>query len=295
MQNKDIQRLNSECILCLLNKHLKNIPENISEELKVKYIKRVLLIIARAKDNASAPEILEGIIRVQKNILGIKTSYTKIKHYYNQLMLSKEDEIRKEIKTSADSFKMALLYAMVGNYIDFGAMDTVNERKLYKMLSTVDDKDVNIVEIENLRQEIIVAKKLVYLTDNCGEIVLDKLFIEQIKKLNPSLEISVIVRGKDVLNDCTLTDSKEVGMHEIANVVSNGTAIAGTCLDKISAEAKDLIDMADVIISKGQGNFETLRFCGKNIYYLFLCKCEMIARRFNSPILRGMLLNDLRM
>ncbi len=295
MQNTDIKRLNSECIFCLLNKHLKNIPGNISEELKVKYIQRVLSIIARAKDNASAPEILESIIRAQKNILGIKTSYTKIKHYYNQLMLSKEADIRQEIETSADSFKKALLFAMVGNYIDFGAMDTVNERKLYKMLSTVDDKDVNIVELENLRQEIIVAKKLVYLTDNCGEIVLDKLFIEQIKKHNPSLEISVIVRGKDVLNDCTLTDSKEVGMQEIANVISNGTAIGGTCLDKISAEAKDLIDMADVIISKGQGNFETLRFCGKNIYYLFLCKCEMIARRLKSPILKGMLLNDMRM
>ena len=295
MQNTEIKRLNSECILCLLNKYLKNIPENVSEELKVKYMQRVLSIIARAKDNASAPEILEGIIRAQKNILGIKTSYIKIKHYYNKLMLSKEDEIRQEIDTSADSFKTALLYAMVGNYIDFGAIDTVDEKKLHKMLSAVEDKEVNIVEVENLRQEIIVAKKLVYLTDNCGEIVLDKLFIEQIKKLNPALEISVIVRGKDVLNDCTLTDAKEVGMYEIADVVSNGTAIAGTCLDKISMEARDLISNADVIISKGQGNFETLRFCRKNIYYLFLCKCEMIARRFNSPILRGMLLNDLRM
>lgn len=210
-------------------------------------------------------------------------------------MLLKEDEIRKEIDTSADSFKTALLYAMVGNYIDFGAMDTVNEKKLNKMLSAVEDKEVNKVEVENLRQEIIVAKKLVYLTDNCGEIVLDKLFIEQIKKLNPALKISVIVRGKDILNDCTTTDAKEVGMYEIADVVSNGTAIAGTCLGKISAEAKDLIDNADVIISKGQGNFETLRFCQRNIYYLFLCKCEMIARRLKSPILKGMLLNDKRM
>ncbi len=295
MQDTDIKRLNSECIVCLLNKYLKNMPEDVTEEIKVKYMQRVLSILSRADDNASAPEILEGILRAQKNILGIKTSYIKIKHYYNKLMLSKEDEIRQEIDTSADSFKTALLYAMVGNYIDFGAMDTVSDRKLHKMLSNVIDKDVNIVEVENLRQEIIVAKKLVYLTDNCGEIVLDKLFIEQIKKLNPALEISVIVRGKDILNDCTITDAREVGMYEIANVVSNGTAIAGTCLDKISAEAKDLIDNADVIISKGQGNFETLRFCGKNIYYLFLCKCEMIARRFNSPILRGILLNDKRM
>lgn len=295
MQNVNIKRLNSECIICLLNKYIKSIPDNISEELKVKYIKKVLSIIARAKDNASAPEILEGIIRAQKNILGIKTSYIKIKHYYNKLMLSKEDEIRQEIDTSADSFKTALLYAMVGNYIDFGAMDTVDEKKLNKMLSNVDDKDVNIIELENLRQEIIVAKKLVYLTDNCGEIVLDKLFIEQIKKLNPALKISVIVRGKDILNDSTITDAKEVGMYEIADVVSNGTAIAGTCLGKISAEAKDLIDNADAIISKGQGNFETLRFCQRNIYYLFLCKCEMIARRLKSPILKEMLLNDLRM
>ena len=105
----------------------------------------------------------------------------------------------------------------------------------------------------------------------------------------------MLVRGKDILNDCTIADAKEVGMDKIAKVVSNGTAIAGMCITKISEQAKDLINNADVIISKGQGNFESLRFCGKNIYYLFLCKCEMLASRLNSSALKGMLLNDLRM
>jgi uncharacterized protein with ATP-grasp and redox domains len=139
------------------------------------------------------------------------------------------------------------------------------------------------------------AKRLVYLTDNCGEIVIDKLMIEQICKINPELHVTVIVRGKEILNDATMEDAIQVGLDQITTVTGNGSNIAGTCLDEISEEAKNLIEQADFIISKGQGNFETLQECGLNIYYLFLCKCMMFANRFQVPRFTGMLLNDIRM
>lgn len=289
-----ITRLNSECIKCLLSKYLKNFSDNIDEETKIQYMQKVLSIIAAADKSMSAPELTEKILTLQKELLGYSTDYSAIKSHFNSLVMSIEGGIEDKINASTDKFKTALLYAMSGNFIDFGAMESVDESRLFETLDNAENIEISMTEIENLRQEIINAKNLVYLTDNCGEIVLDKLFIKIIKKFNPKIKVDVIVRGQAVLNDCTIEDAKEIDMYSVADVISNGTAVAGTCLNRISIEAKNLIDTADIIISKGQGNFETLHHCGKNIYFLFLCKCKMFAERFDVKQFSGIIINDLR-
>jgi len=289
-----ITRINSECIKCLLGKYFKNFPDNIDEETKIQYMQKVLSIIAAADKRMSAPELTEKILTLQKELLGYSTDYSAIKSHFNSLVMSVEGEIEDKINASNDKFKTALLYAISGNFIDFGAMESVDEESLFETLDNAENIEINKTEVENLRQEIINAKNLVYLTDNCGEIVLDKLFIKIIKKFNPKIKVDVIVRGQAVLNDCTIEDAKEIDMYSVADVISNGTAVAGTCLNRISIEAKNLIDTADIIISKGQGNFETLHHCGKNIYYLFLCKCKMFAERFDVKQFSGIIINDLR-
>ena len=289
-----VERLNSQCIICLLDKYLKNIPDSIDEKTKIQYMQKVLSIISEADKSMSAPELTEKILTVQKELLGSITDYSAIKSYFNSLVMSIEGEIEKKINSSTDKFKTALLYAMSGNFIDFGAMESVDESRLFEILDNAENIEISKTEVENLRQEIMKAKNLVYLTDNCGEIVPDKLFIKTIKDLNPQIQVDVIVRGQDVLNDCTIEDAKEIDMYSVADVISNGTAVAGTCLNRISIEAKNLIDTADIIISKGQGNFETLHHCGKNIYYLFLCKCKMFAERFDVKRFSGIIINDLR-
>ena len=125
--------------------------------------------------------------------------------------------------------------------------------------------------------------------------MLDRLFIEEIKRQNPRLDVTVITRGAPVLNDCTKEDACSVGLDLAAHIVSNGTAVAGTCLDRIAPAAREAIDNADVIISKGQGNFETLIGCKKNVYYLFLCKCEKFSDRFGVKNMSAMLVNDKRL
>lgn len=286
-------RLNSQCISCLLNKHLKDIPNNFSNSQKVQYMQEILKIIGGADISASAPEIVEQISCFKESI-GISEDYADIKHHYNKYMLSYEKEIEMKICESANPLKTAVKFAMVGNFIDFGAMANVDEEKLKSLIYNVDEIKVAKNEFEKFEKEVFNAQNIVYITDNCGEIVLDKLLIKQILKLNKKVNIDVIVRGKPVLNDCTIDDAKEVGLDSIVNVTGNGTAIAGTVIDKILPECKENIDKADLIISKGQGNFETLRHCGKNIYYLFLCKCQMFADRFGVDIFTGMFTNDKR-
>lgn len=295
MNKKTPVRLKPECISCLVDKQLKAYPDNITEKQKIEYMQKVLKIVAEATPDMSAPVIVGKTYDLQKEMFGMEQDFTETKKYFNDQMLQRYDSFCQAIDTSNEPLKLAIQYAMIGNYIDFGAMKEVDAKQLYELLSQAESIGLNPTEFENLKNEIINKKNLVYLTDNCGEIVFDKLLIETIQKINPELNITVIVRGYKVLNDATMEDAIQVGLDQITTVTGNGSNIAGTCLDEISKDAKNLIEQADFIISKGQGNFETLQECGLNIYYLFLCKCMMFANRFKVPRFTGMLLNDLRM
>lgn len=295
MNTKTPVRLKPECISCLVNKQLKAYPDNISEAQKTEYMQSVLKIVSEATADMSAPVIVGKIYDLQKEMFGMEQDFTEIKKYYNEQMLKRYNNFCQTITASSEPLKLAIRYAMIGNYIDFGAMKNVDEEQLHELLAQAESIELNPTEYENLKNEIINKKNMVYLTDNCGEIVFDKLLIETIQKINPELNITVIVRGYKVLNDATMEDAIQVGLDQITTVTGNGSNIAGTCLDEISEEAKNLIEQADFIISKGQGNFETLQECGLNIYYLFLCKCMMFANRFKVPRFTGMLLNDFRM
>lgn len=208
------------------------------------------------------------------------------------MMSELETDIRREINNSSEPLKAAVQYAMTGNYIDFAAMDSVDENKLREMRKSAPLNAVDEAEYAALECDLTDAKKLVFLTDNRGEIVLDKLLIETITNINPKLDITVIVRGQNVVNDATMADAEQIGLTKQVRVTDNGSSIAGTCLNRISDDARQIIENADVIISKGQGNFETLQKCGLNAYYIFMCKCKMFADRFNVPLYSGILIND---
>ncbi len=288
-------RLNPECVECLKKKHLYDYPDGVTDEAKEEYTKRVIDIIDNATPETSAPELVEKIEALRYETFGVSKDFSHIKRHFNGLILSMEKEIEKNIKKSSDPLETAVKYAMMGNYIDFGAMDKVDEDKLLSLIDEALDISVAKDEFLKFREELGKAENIVYITDNCGEVVFDKLLMKTIKECYPRLHLDIIVRGKDVLNDATEDDAEQVGLYDIADVTNNGTAIAGTYLDRISEDARNKINNADVIIAKGQGNFETLRYCGLNIYYIFMCKCTMFAERFKVPRFSGMFINDLRL
>ena len=114
------------------------------------------------------------------------------------------------------------------------------------------------------------------------------------KEKYPQLDITVIVRGYPVVNDATMEDAEEIGLTDIVKVIGNGSNVGGTWFPGLSNEARTLLEQADVILAKGQGNFETMNDCGLNVYYLFLCKCDLFQRRFHAKELQGMFLNERR-
>lgn len=286
-----MNRLRSDCVQCLLKK-VSDFPETASEDLRLDYIQRVLGILANAPHEKSAPEVVWQISRVRREMFGPDTEYAQLKHLFNELMLNCAGSIRQRIESSADPLFAAMRFALAGNYIDFGALDNVSEAELLTMLQNAEDIPLDPALCEELRSQLAAAQKLVFLTDNCGEVVLDKLLLEEIRRQYPELSVTILVRGEPVLNDATLEDARQIGLFEAGTVLGNGNGVAGTCLELLSEEAANAVNEADLIIAKGQGNFETLRGCGKNIYYLFLCKCDMFARQFGVKRMTGMLTHD---
>lgn len=285
--------ISSYCIGCIIKRQeerIRNLPYTEAE--KSRYMKDLCAIIGQATETTTAPEIVAKTRALSETYFGIKEDYSKQKKEYNDFALKLEADIKAKITASKDPLYAALKYARIGNYIDFGALKDVTKEKFLELLETDKTGEPDTETYEKLKQDLTQAKTLVFLTDNCGEIVFDKLLLQEIQKQYPNLSTTVIVRGKAVLNDATLTEAREVGLDTLATLMDNGCDAAGNPLDYIAAEAKNVMESADVIIAKGQGNFESLNGCGMNIYYLFLCKCDWFVNRFGLKLLEGVFIND---
>ena len=287
-----VRRLRPECLSCLAKKYLDKYPENATIEAKNEYMRRALRIMACSNDHDAAPVVVNRLAKIREEIFGIADDFSDAKKHFNQVMLERESEIRTKIEAAEDPFLLAMQYAMVGNYIDLGAMKQVDEAQLSVLLDNAANQPIPQKEFESLKKYLSHAQYMAYLTDNCGEIVLDKLLIEVIQKNYPKLKIAAVVKGGNVLNDATREDAAQVGLDQVVSILDTGTDIAGTWLDSTQYHTAQFIRKVDVILAKGQANYETLRFTGLNIFYLFLCKCEMFAREFQVERFTGMLLRE---
>ena len=284
--------LQAECLSCLAGKYLKLYPKNQAEEKVMEYERRVLRILAEASESVSAPVVVRDINLVHEELFGYRIAYTEVKSHFNQLMLAQEQRLWNQIQQAADPLKLAISFSAICNYIDFAALERVEEDYLQKELDKAEDYPLDPQTLESLKDDLKQARSLVLLTDNCGEVVADKLLLQLLSVQYPQLTLTAIVRGAAVQNDADREDAEEVGLYRVADVLDNGNDIAGTWIPELSGEARQALDEADVILSKGQANIETLRGNGRNTYYIFLCKCHMLAERFCVPRLTPMFLHE---
>jgi damage-control phosphatase, subfamily I len=265
--------MHTDCIKCFLKQANKllckyNIPDYIARDI----IDRFRLFI-NSHNNITAPEASCFMHRLIKKATQIEDPYKKEKKDYNELLLSLENDIRDIIKKSDDPFQTALRYALAGNIIDFGPPKQFD---VVKALSEAINKVPAIDHTLALKNALRKANSILYLGDNSGEIVMDKLFIETIRHSN----LYFAVRGSNIINDITMEDAEKTGITKIAKVISNGYDAPSTILNRCSPEFIKVYNEADVIISKGQGNLEGLiDVTDKDIFFLLMVKCNVIAER----------------
>ena len=269
-------RVIESCAECLYKRQLRK-TDNKECLAEIKAV-----IDNRAYDDP-APYLVYRFNQIYLKYFGSVASFRDEKIKYNDLVLSMEDALREEINSSDDPLLTAFSFARAGNYIDFGALSDVDEKTFLSLLEREELSDNDLQTFEAFAKQCETAGSLLLLADNCGEIVLDKLFLEQLKKQYPQLKLSVMVRGGEVLNDVTVEDAEYAGIGSVAEIISSGIGVSGTVYRMLSDEAKSALDNADVILSKGQGNYEALSGQGRHIFYSFLCKCERFTTKFDVP------------
>ena len=278
-------KITDSCAQCLYNKQKKfSTDEN--------YLSEIRRVIDERKDGDTPPLLIYEFSRIHERYYGKPVSYREEKKRFNDLVLSLQDDIREKIETSADPLRVSLSYARVGNYIDYGALDEVKENDFLQILDGATLSETDERTVDHLLTKLSTAKSFLLICDNCGEIVLDRLFLEQLHKRYPELKLRVMVRGGEALNDATAEDALYVGMDAYAQIVSSGVATAGTIYSLMSDEARKVLDETEVILAKGQGNYESLSEQGRHIFYAFLCKCDKFTANFGVKQFEGIFIEE---
>ena len=281
--------MNNECLLCLLKRHLQTADKLGDAEIGEKFAKALLRLYADAPDGISTPWLSDKVNDLFVKFYHIDPDrYKDEKERSNRFVLSRLDQIRQKAIHAADPVYAGLQLAILGNYIDFGALQgEVSFEQLDEMLQKADEMELDRQCYQQLLNDLEKGNTLLYLTDNAGEIVFDRIFAEQLHEKFPHLQITFCVRGGPAANDATREDAAVAGIP--FPVIDNGTCIAGTVPELISQEARTALEQADVVISKGQGNCETLYGSPYNIYFAFLVKCSRFIEKFDRPKFTPML------
>lgn len=278
-------RISESCAKCLYDRQL-NKTDNAEYLAEIK-----ALLDGRSEDDTS-PYMVYLFNKVHVKYFGKGADYSDIKKQYNDLMLGMEEKLRAEIEKAEDPLARSLVMARIGNYIDFGAMNDVDQEEFLTLFDETGMREDDGETYRSFLKECEKAASFLLICDNCGEVVIDKLMIEQLVKRFPQIRVKALVRGGEILNDVTAEDAAYTGLDKLAEIVSNGEPIAGTIYDMMPQEAKDALDGADVILAKGQGNYESLSGQGRHIFYEFLCKCDLFTSRFGVPRLTGMFIEE---
>lgn len=282
--------MDARCMECHFRRNVETARSLGDDTTATAFAKALLQIYLNAPADQATPAIGPAVNELYQKFYGLEPDrYREEKEASNAFVMARIDKIRATAENADDPVLAGLQLAILGNYIDFSALQgEVSFEKLDEMLETA--LQMELAEYPRFRQELERAKKLLYLTDNAGEIGFDRICAEQIHKAFPDLEITFCVRGGFAQNDATRADADAVGIP--FPVIDNGNAIAGTELSLLGEEARNAMNQADIILSKGQGNAETLLGCGYNIYYAFLIKCSRFIERYNKPKLTPMLVRE---
>ena len=285
-------QFDAECLMCQMKRQVDAARAYGDDERAMAFAHDLMKMYLAAPKEVASPWFTHEIdVLMHKHYDLPEDRYAEEKELSNRYVLERLDQIRSRVTGAADPVYAGLQMAILGNYIDFSALQgQVSFEALDDMLDTAAQIQLDHDTFEKMCREMEQGRKLLYLTDNAGEIGFDRIFAEAIAQRYPHLEITFCVRGGNIINDATRVDAAAVGIP--FQVIDNGNQVAGTIMELISDECREALDTADVIIAKGQANAETMMGCGYNVYYAFLVKCIRFQRTFNKPKFTPMLVAE---
>lgn len=275
-------KIQAPCLECML-RQVTRLMNRFQVEDRPRVYRDVFLEMARIDYNESAPVMWGNVWRIVREAIGTEDPYQETRRMYDGLLTLEAERFRDRIRADGNPFLYAVKLAIAGNLIDFAAAEPDREAVLRTMReaeSMTLVRDETALLLERIRQ----AKILTVIGDNCGEIVPDRLLIEECRRVNPLLQVFYAVKGSAVVNDVTEREAYEVHMDDVAEIVSNGDGAAGTVLDRVSPEFLKIYRESDVVIAKGQGNYESLsEENGRETFCLLMAKCPHLAESFGVP------------
>ncbi|MBW2621726.1 MAG: DUF89 family protein [Deltaproteobacteria bacterium] len=263
-----------ECILCMFKQGL-NTVRLVTDDPEIH--QRVLVKIAKMVEGISldtSPAALSTpVYRIVSEVTGVDDPYEAVKAETNREALALLPELENMIARTENPLEMSLYLAAAGNVIDLGIGHSYD---LIKDIQAVREQGFALYDFEDFRRELKAGVRILYLGDNSGEIVFDRLFVERL--LQAGAEVVYSVKSGPIINDAMMKDARDTGMTGLVTVIETGVADIGVNMEQSSPGFKEAYQSADVIISKGHGNFETCVSNSENIYFLLKAKCPVVAR-----------------
>lgn len=284
--------MDAACFQCHLRRTLETARQHGDERTATAFAKDLMRLYLSLPEENSSPEMAPQVNALLKKYYNLDADRMKPeKEASNAFVMARLDNIRQMITTAEDPVYGALQFAVLGNYLDFSALQgKVSFQQLDEMLEKARQLELDRNCYRQLCDELQNGRRVLILTDNAGEIAIDRLLAETLQKHYPHLQITFCVRGGPVYNDATREDAREVAI--TFPVIDSGAAIGGTAIHTLCDEARQALEKADVVIAKGMGNTETLYGCGHNVYYAFLVKCARLSSFFDKPLMTPMLVRE---
>lgn len=273
-------RTSLDCIPCLIRQTL-SAARMVTDDsaLHASILRKVLHWTARMDLGQPPPVMAQRIHRYLHTIHGENDLYRRTKAHHNRMALKLLPELQEKVTTASDPLETAVRLAIAGNVIDMGVNSEVTENELRQAVNGVLTESFT-GELDAFRKALSRAQNILYLADNAGEIVFDRLLIQE---MGPE-RVTLAVRGFPILNDATMADARAAGLHEMVRIIDNGSDAPGTILEQCNEDFNRLFHRVDLIIAKGQGNFETLGDVQHSIFFLFKVKCPVIAHHSGRPL-----------
>ena len=276
-----------ECISCFFSQLARTCETyEVGRDEQLKLFKDFSRRIGDMDFDLSPPELSKHVADLLREKLGLEDPFHSVKKMENERALEMLPEIKHIIDNSNDPLEMAVRFATASNVIDYGLPELLG---LKHALDDLALKDFKVFDIDIMKDRINKSKKILIIGDNTGEIIFDRLMLE---KLPSNVEYTYAVRSKPILNDSLREDAIFAGIDQYAKIIDSGSTIPGTVLTQCTEEFINTYNTADLIISKGQGNFETLVDESKPIIYLFVVKCNAVASMLNLPKASFMLMSN---